>query len=918
MPLPSKALRYGQLKFKSAGEAVPTSGHEVFKVEFVDAAGETKKGFYKPLASSYPRILAEYSVASSVFMGTLVDRVAEERLVLNDQDEVIGTISIAIPNFRPLQQWSDSTSSNPQEKELICPSVESLLQNNFAELLVLMWIIGEDDGHPGNVSTLGLIDGDMRLYDITYIMKGGRLSDSFLKAPPEQLMRLKRWHLDNFPISLPGTHSPARTIPANGNVIKVYKNYAEFQKLASNPSLRIEDGKISFQDQLFSALLKQLIGFDPEMLRSRLEHYFGDIKFNYSCLDEKQRTALAKIHPNFFQPVFEEQETFVDHIMKVFNERYQQLYRAVVFYTGCPQNESNTAVIAFSDYLRNKPSAFSQIITQAEEKNKKMEQAWSCVYPSSENSSNENIDADFTHIKKSIDVDACVFKPTARFNLVKMEQRYHQVWRDSLIFLIKDSLADAQQLTENLIKELQRKPITLPSLEKNKIALDDVNLIKSTQLLEEKDFDIDSVPIECDKENSILLGLKELLKFRESLKQAALDYYKLEKDELTLEKNQIFCRKVSMAIENYEANIYKCFAGTGWIKIFGALMTKIYDLYGNFNFQRHLNSADVSMDNKVRYNYAALLNVPHTEEHVMSAAIKALFDWVNRLDEDTFKDTVSNIISGCYTASTYNFLSNRNREKPVKLFLKKPSTEDNANKLAFILSSGGHASTSLNTQLIKNLMEIFISRTINGSNADNTEDETRNAIDVNLISVEYACDRGTFDDYTYTLRAIKYAKEDARFSHLYSKDSLTRFNKWMYKWVDSLERKQFDCILKEALNQYQPYSWNWFSTKSRSEEIYKALNDKHHSNSGILANLFTQGQIKSGSFNTILFNILLNKMQTAISIGKIQDPNAQLIMQVANNDSHLQYYLQCLADYAKHQTYESHPLLTEHTTVAVL
>ncbi|STX49967.1 Uncharacterised protein [Legionella busanensis] len=917
MPLPSKALRYGQLVFKSAGEAVPTSGHEVFKVEFIDTAGEIKKGFYKPLAPSYPRILAQYSVASSVFMSTFVDRVAEERLVLNDQDEVIGTASIAIPDFKPLLQWTDPTPTDPQEKELVCPSVESLLLENFAEFIAILLTIGEDDEHPKNISTRGLIDRDMSFYDITYIMKGGRLSDSFLKDPPEILMRIRGSQLDNLPNSLPGTHSPARTIPANGNVTKIYKNFAEFQKLATNPSLLTEKGTISFQDQLFHAFLKQLILFDPELIRARLEHYFGDIKFDYSCLDEKQRSELKRIHPTYFQPKFEGQETFIDHMMKVLYDRYQQLYKAVVFYPGCPKNESGVSVVSFSDYLRNKPSAFGQIMSQVDNKNEKMKQAWDAH----QDVSDKKNDEDFIYIKKPSDMDAFLFNPNAWFKSVKIEQRYHQVWRDSLIFLIKDSLSQAKQLTKELIDKLSIKPIVSSQTDKINITLDDPTLIKAAQLLEENDLDIDPLTTNCDKENSILLGLQELINFRKSLKKAALDYYKLERHELTIEKNQEFYQLISAAIGNYENKIHQYLKGTSWSIKFGELMSKILNLYGTFNLQRHLSSVDAPIESKVRHNYAELLQIPHTHESVVSEAIKALFDWVNKLDKETFNGAISSIITEYYSASSLNILSNRYREEPVTQYLKT-STDNNANKLAFILSSGGHSSTSLNTQLIKHLMTLFVSKTISSYTVSSIEDKTLGAIDVNLISVEYACERGNFNENIYTLHAIKYAKEDQRFTHLYSDYSLTRFNKWMYKWVDSLERSAFEDIIKKALKEYEPL-FSFFSRRQRGENINQALKDKNHSNSGILANIFTQGETNSSSFNTILFKLLLKIMQTTISISKGPNLDAQLVMQVARDDIHIQHYLKSLATYAKDQTWELRPALTGHprsitTNVAVL
>ncbi|STX27507.1 Uncharacterised protein [Legionella beliardensis] len=911
MPLPSKALRYDDLILKSAGEVVPTSGHEVFKVEFFDAAGEKKLGFYKPLSSTYPRILAEYSVATSVFMGTLLDRVAEERLVLNEHDEVIGSVSIAIPNFKPLQQWTEPTPADPHERERVCPSVETLLYDNFAELLLMLLLIGEDDGHPGNVSAMGLIDGDMRLYYVTHIMKGGRLSD-LLKDAPEILMRLRGSLFDNFPNSLPATHSPAHTIPSNGNVAKIYKNYAEFQKLAANPSLLTKDGPVSFQDQLFHALLKQLIIFDPQLLRARLEHYFGDRKFDYSCLDEQQRAELKRVHPTFFQPEFEQNETFVDHIMKVFYDRYQQLYRAAVFYPGCPKNDSGVAVVAFNDYLRNKPSAVQQIIAQAEEKNSRMDKAWKYKKETHSASNNSSNNESFIHIEKpSIEIDKFLFDPSARFDPVKIKQRYHQVWRDSLIFLIKDSLSHAKRLAKELVDELRITPIVSSQVEKPVLTTDDAELTKALQLLD-SDLDSESISIDCDKNNSLLLGVKDLIKFRDALKSAAFNYYNLEIHELTVEKNQEFCRLVSDAILNYESNIYTHLSGTQWSKKFGELMNKILNFYGNFNFQRHLSSPDSPIETKDKYNYAQLLKIPHTNPEVRSEAIKALFDWVNKLNKDTFNGIISTIIAEYYSPSSLNPLASRHREEPVTQYLKV-SKEDNANKLAYILSTGGHSSTSLNTQLIKYLMKLFVSKTIQSYTVGGIEDKTIGAIDVNLSSVEYACEQGKFNENEYTLHAIQYAKTDPRFTHLYSTSSLARFNQWMYKWVAGLVSSDFESIIRQALTQYEPYAWNWFSKKGRGDEVRTVLKNKSLSNAGLLAYIFSRGETNDSSFNSKLFSLLLNRMQMAIAMSSEPEPDAQLVLKVAMAPEHIQYYLKSLADYAKGQSYEERPAITGHT-----
>ncbi|WP_131783949.1 hypothetical protein [Legionella gresilensis] len=285
MPLPNKTLQYDQLILKSAGESVHISGHDFFKVEFIDTDGEVKKGFYKPLSFSYPypAILVPCSLASIVFMGMVTDRVAEKRLVLNERDNIIGTVSIAIPDFKP--------------------------------------------------------------------------------------------------------------------------------------------------------------------------------------------------------------------------------------------------------------------------------QAW--------------------------------------FNREKIAQEYHQVWRDSSIFLINDILSDAKRLSIEIIDELRITPVTISQT-------DNIKLTKTFQFLEEDDFDIKSIAIDCDKNNSILLGLKDLIQFRAALKDAASNYYKLEKDKLTTEKNQEFCQLVLTAIKNHETNMHTHFLGTQWFEKFSELISKSMKFYGRCNFQRHLSAPVKDLSDLVR------------------------------------------------------------------------------------------------------------------------------------------------------------------------------------------------------------------------------------------------------------------------------------------------------------------------------
>lgn len=132
-------------------------------------------------------------------------------------------------------------------------------------------------------------------------------------------------------------------------------------------------------------------------------------------------------------------------------------------------------------------------------------------------------------------------------------------------------------------------------------------------------------------------------------------------------------------------------------------------------------------------------------------------------------------------------------------------------------------------------------------------------------------------------------------NYLYSNDSLVRFNRWMYKWVDSLKKQEFEKIIQKALSERQQGSWNLFSRDRYSENLYQELKYGNTSNSDILAHIFKS----SDSFKPILFNILLQRMLTAAYFSKNFDNDAELVIQVSSDDARIRYYSQLLSNYTK-------------------
>ncbi|STX45057.1 Uncharacterised protein [Legionella donaldsonii] len=843
MTLPVKALRYKQLKF--LGATTP-SGHEVSEVEFVDVDGQTKTGFFKPLDSTYPALLAKYSVAISVALRlALGDRAAEDRLVFDDEGKIVGSISISLPNFKPLLCSLETIPADPQKREQVCPSVASLLRYNVVEWLVAAFHYKCDDRHPGNIGLVGMIDWDMFLYHITSIIKGQRLIDGILKEAPEKGMRLKSTNLDNFPILDDRTHWPSNALPGNLNVNKRCMSYAAFQALAENPSTEISDKTVHFQEQLFAALLKELLTFDPSVLRARLEEYLGDLPLDYFSLGDEKKGKLQKSHPQLFTEQADKQ-LFIDHMLAVLQEQYDEFYRAVVFYIGCDKNRSGVPVVPFSSFLRNRPSAYHEIKDWATCQNKRMDHCWSQYQ--SKKSTTTTITPETGDARP---LDAYCVGPEGRYNLETLEQRYHKIWRDAHVLQLNNIILEARILAHELANNLSTE--SLPLALGESVMIDELSsLTEAWQLLGETASLSESRRIECDSNSSLRQGLYILEQFIEQLNKCAHQYYRLNLTELTIENNQAFCDGLAKIIRDHEKDIYKTFGRSTWAFKFVKIVEELQRYYGGLHFQRHLRSTDAELFTSVRHDYPALLKRSHTEEEIVNACLSALFDWANALDKKILEGHILAIIKECYQPSPWNIVANRSRAEEVQLYLKD-CDEDGANCLASILSVGGHETTSLNTLLITHLIPEMLKDTIG-------------QVDVNLMGVRDACERGEFDALVYTCSATKCARNDERFTHVYTHKNMAQFNSAVYRWINSMDVSAFQKMVEAALGEYEPYRLNFLSQKRRGPEVRGYLYDQQGpSNRQVLANIFANGKVNENSLNTFLFKRVIKAMQEDFS-----------------------------------------------------
>lgn len=888
MLLPLKALSNGQLK--NLDETVlPRSGHNVSKVEFTDIDGQTKIGFFKPLSSSYPALLAKYAVAISVAIRlSLGDRAAEDRLVFDKNKKIIGTLSINLPSYRPLYTYIQKSPSDPQEAEVVVPSAETLLRTNIAPLLVSAWRFKCDDRHPGNFSLDGLIDWDMCLYPYTYIMKGSRLVDEIKCKLYEKEMKLEFQDLDNFPNIENRTHWPAKSTPGNGNVFKKCQAFASFQELAANKSLTIKNDSVCFQEQLFSALLKELLTYDPEVLRERLKEYLGDeLRLNYiGTMEEEKSNQLTQTYPELFNKKTNSLP-FIDHMMQVFNREYRELYDTVVYYPGCEKNNSGAAVAEFKTFLRSKPTVYHDILAWMTSENAKRNESAQQQINFKANSLSPKASISQTNLDNLGEVDLLSeegFQSRGCFDLEKVKKRYHKIWRDTHFPFLANITVHSEILVKRLANALKLHPDLQLSENKSK------SLVRSsTELMKwfETSPDLnESENLQCDKNNKLRAVLVAMEKFVVGLRNGIKNYFKIKINDLDFEHNEAFCLNISKIIREADKNIFlPALQGNSWVEQFEEYIKRLEQCTAGLNFKRQLFSRDTPLNQLVQKEYSVSLAQRYTDEDIVEACLHGLFEWVNKLPKTQLKSIVSEAIKD-YKPYSLNFTAKRKRAEKISEYVNN-TKEDNAHCLATIFSEGGAEENSLNTILLKKLIPIIL------------EDKEINFY-VHWLSVRQAVNRKQFNESFYVKKIQKFVLKDQTFTHIFSSIRIAQFEQHLFNWVDNLSPAFFERIIHQGLNTYSENRvGSFFRGGGRKSEVQKYFK-KNYSNSEILALIFAGGK-KSSSCNKIIFKELVANLKIEISnqlaLKTLQNPDVKFILDL--NEDHLTYYLNFVKNYSE-------------------
>lgn len=880
MKLPRLALSVHELKIL---KKLNSSSHDVYLVSFKDKDGAIKRGYYKPLAKDYIALSAKYSTAVSTVLGlSLGVLVANERFVF-ENDAICGTLSIELKDFKHMITYYEQDPENIQEKELVNPSVATLLQLNAARLILGCFYMLCGDRHPKNFSFFGLPDFDEAWGPIACIIKGERLIQVYnekvnsiedksnlndlISNSSSKKMSFQSQQINNLPYMPERNYTPTREWPPNINPGKTFAAYKAFQELASNPKYKTMDGKIiSYQDQNFEAILTTLLTFDPDTLRARLSDNFGEITLDFLSCSNKISQKLSDFNKDLFNTQTND-ELFVDHAIKYATLLHEEFYRATVWHEGCKTNIGGVPVPAFNSYLCDHPEMFFNVKKWIIQENERLEKTG--LY----------------------DKDSKVF-----FDLSEIDRRYHHIWRDSFAMTLKKLLYGFKNLANDLSRSLS--PLEI-NPKKSSLTMSHFDLVTSPwQVIDEKQLEFSQIfEEEKFQETPLSKAYGKLRIYVEELTKISKAYFEKPRQTLCPEdNNEYFVGLLRLSVE-YTKQINANLQNTSWENQFSYWEEELTVFRNKMFLHDHLQSKKPSVYLNIKKT--DILHTQHTDEMLITACAKAFFDWANSLDSKMLLLSISNVLRKYKPSKIEKIFVNRCRKDSVIQYLKLAQTLKHTGDqiLAYILSEGGQKENSLNTMLIEQLLPFMLH-------------ETKKKIEVDFSSLIQAFDKKEFQILLYTQKICAYAKTDPRFKDFLSTKPLTVFNETMYQWIKTLQRVDFLRLVNLALDEYDPVAKGFFGgttkmlksivtnkTRGRTEILSLFDQKLNYTNSRILGLIFSVGGINEGSFNTILFRLIVNEMK------KYKEKLPALKISEGINKNTEASYLKSLADHAKKWTF---------------
>lgn len=845
MSIPKKALRKSQLLFRTeASAAVKDGSHQVCRVEFFEH-GIKKEGFFKAISPThkYPELLASISVAISHFLRSFQgESAAEERLVFDEGDRLIGTLSIALKGFKPLCCSKEEVFADPSDKELAIPSVKTLIEKDFISILIGRWFLDDDDAHPRNVGfsngVAAHIDYDMFMYWFT---KKGIKGERPVIGIPKKCIYLNEEDWVSFPMrprhAMP-YHWPTYDHPGELALATVPLPSTVFSSVLSKPY--VDPGQFKLlahrkeaQEQKLAASLRILITHQPEIMRARLLAVFGERPLNYKALGLELSAQYEAEFPLWCNETTNA-KSFVDFIMTLYQEHYDSLYRLVVFYQGCEDNGYGVPLPATKNALCSKPSLYQNIVEWVKAQN-------SALYNTEEE------------------------RPLG-FKLDELGRRYHQIWRDSFAPDLKVLLQEAINLTNDIVQVAIAKDAALRTMIKSKgKEATDPGVTQSWHLFTVKpkltQREIDAC-LGVDKDSPAYNALLQLVNFTEVLHDIAQKYYAIERSELNVDDNVEFMRAINSLYAEYmlapsKASVtskLELLGALGSVSAYAATFRKIAERLRDFgeriDFKKHLESTDEDIKKTaLRDEGLKPLSPLHTDERIINEFKEALFTWAN--SATGLKDILVGIIDRYYAAT----LSLRTRSESVKAYLAASEGESGANRLAYILgtkTSGIFGPARGTGELNKLLIEHLAPRVLSSHP---------------IRSISEAIHKGEFSkdiDTYYAEKIAEYARTNEKLLHLAHRNGPSLFYKTLFKWVN-LDSSRFRRIVNTALENYDREfsslrsvaSFFGAAAPSRSDEVRGYFKESYgYPCSKILALIFVGGSDSSKLTNSIFQGII--------------------------------------------------------------
>lgn len=830
--LPKKALKKSQLTMLTAGAAVNDGSHQIMKAEF-NEDGKRYWGFFKKLAvqKDFPDLLAKLSVAAAFFKNIFQgNRSAEERLVFDEDNRLVGIFSIAVEGFQPLNFANEEVPEDEEKKDLVIPSTQKLIDCNIMEILLGRNFLDDDDVHPHNISLKGDIDHDMFWYWLSIYIKSPRPIVGVTKTRVSHTE--KDWQRfpnveDSKPFHWPTyTHPGQETLPnfvpgasfiARQVLPKIYADPSAFVKLAGNAKA---------QEQKMAAAMKILLTYQPEMIRKRLKDYFGELTLNYTALEEKD-PALPKKFEEKFPRLFNSTtnaQSFIDFIMTIYQAHYDSFYRVVVFYKGCENNGYGMALPATSHALYTKPSYFAEIKEWMRKQNE-------TVYAKDEASH--------------------------RFDLEELDKRYHQVWRDAFAPGIVELLHNSYRLTNTLLKQVSTETT---NIEVVRTASNDDSVTNVWHIfgsVPEISVEQISKSLKVSKNTPLHDAVILLAQFTSEFYQVSKEYYQKERQDLTVQDNELFCKRLGALLENHNVNIREHITAklgpllgntTTYADEFNSIALGLQHHINQVNFRLHLTTRDDQM----RHVTEASPSLQRPSLSLSSDELKKqfnqeLFRWAKNAKSEDLKAYILEVVEEHYESA----LSLRSRAEPVKKYLNASAAVPGDIRLSYILSTGNDdGSGTLNKNIIKYLTPKMLPTA---------------STKLNPIKTVVAANKFSEHLDAYTRSAVAFAKNE--FIHVCSEKGMELFYKAFYYWVENYDKAKFPKLIDAAVKDYTANlsTITTLTSKTRAGDV-KSYIDKYSNQAKIVGLIFVNGTDTS-TLNRSVFSKIVTQIKSQIKKG---------------------------------------------------